>query len=264
MSLIVDCFLNSQVFGADSSQQTVSEFFKDQFTGKLLNGVNCALILGGAKSSGKSHSLFGVIPSAAQAKHCSLIGHDAGILPNIACDLFHKMRSSSNTVSYTVKCSFVVVHLERIIDLLRPKSNETDTIFARYSPEGLHLDGATESQCCEEGDVMDLIRRGKSFQSILSDTVSAENDFFHSCFLLKVEASTGIRATLCLFEMFGFGATQKFNAAGFNGNTTPYQRSSAALYRVVETLRRDGNAEVPYQSSKITSLLRDVLGGNCS
>jgi hypothetical protein len=53
----------------DTSQRTVSDFFQEQFTSKLLNGVNCALILGGAKSSGKSHSLFGEIP----AKHCPVL-----------------------------------------------------------------------------------------------------------------------------------------------------------------------------------------------
>jgi len=255
------CF--DKVFGEDSSQRTVSDFFTEQFTSRLLNGVNCALILAGAKSSGKSHSLFGEIPSASQAKECSLLVKDAGILPNIVYDLYRKMRSSSSAVSYTVKCSFVTVHLERIIDLLRPQPNETETIFARYSSEGLKLDGATESYCSEEEDVMDLIRRGKSFQSILSETVSAENDLFHTCFLLKVEASTGKHATLLLSEMFGFGVTKKSNTASYHA-AIPYQRSSAALNRVVGALTQDGAAEVPYQLSKMTSLLRDVLGGNCS
>ena len=246
------------MFGADTSQRTVSEFFQAQFSRKLLNGVNCALILGGAKSSGKSHSLFGEIP----AKHCPVLSQDAGILPNLIYDLFHKI-SSTDTVSYTIKCSFVAIHLDRIIDLLRHKSNETKTIFARYSPEELRLDGATELQCFEEGDAIELIRRGRSFQSFLSDTVSAENDYFHSCFILTVEASTGKRTTLSLFELFGFGSTQKSNTMGINGNA-PYRRSSTALYRVVDSLSRDAAAEVPYQLSKITSLLRNALGGNCS
>ena len=244
----------------DTSQRTVSEFFQEQFTRKLLNGVNCALILGGAKSSGKSHSLFGEIP----AKHCPVLSQDAGILPNLIYDLFHKIRSSTDTMSYTIKCSFVAIHLDRIIDLLRHKSsNDTETIFARYSPEGLRLDGATELHCFEEGDAIELIRRGRSFQSILSDTVSADNNFFHSCFILTVEASTGKRTTLSLFELFGFGSSQKSNTMGLNGNA-PYRRSSAALYRVVDSLSRDAAAEVPYQLSKITSLLRSALGGNCS
>ena len=254
------CF--DKVFVEDSSQQTVSDFFTEQFTSKLLNGVNCALILAGAKSSGKSYSLFGET-SASQEKECPLPGKDSGILPNIACDLYRKMRSSNSTVSYTVKCSFVLVHLERIIDLLRPQSTETETIFARYSSEGLKIDGATESYCSEEEDVMDLIRRGILFQSILSDTVSAENYLFHTCFLLKVEASTGKRATLLLSEMLGFGATQKPNTVSCNAATS-YQRSSAALNRVVGALTQDVTAEVPYQLSKMTSLLRDALGGNCS
>jgi len=255
------CF--DKVFGEDSSQRTVSDFFAEQFSSRLLNGVNCALILAGAKSSGKSHSLFGEIPSASQAKECPLPVKDAGILPNIVYDLFRKMRSSSSTVSYNVKCSFVTVHLERIIDLLRPQSNETETIFANYSSGGLKLDGASESYCSEEEDVMDMIRRGKSFQSILSETVSAENNFFHTCFLLKVKASTGKRATLFLSEMFGFGATKKSNTVGCIA-ATPHQKSSAALNRVVGALTQDDTTEIPYQLSKMTSLLRDVLGGNCS
>ena len=256
-------FFFDKVFGEDSSQRTVSDFFTEQFTSKLLNGVNCALILAGAKSSGKSHSLFGEIPSASKANECSLLTTDAGILPNIACGLFRKMRASNSTVSYTVKCSFVMLHLERIIDLLRPQPSETETIFASYSSEGLKLDGATESYCSEEEDVMDVIRRGKSFQCILSDAVSAENDLFHTCFLLKVESSAGKCATLLLSEMFGFGATKKSNAAGYLA-AGPHQRSSAALNRVVGALTRGGTAEVPYQLSKMTSLLRDALGGNCS
>ena len=251
----------SQVFGTDSSQRIVSEFFKERFISKLLTGVNCALILCGAKSSGKSHSLIGEIPSASQAKVCSLSTDNAGILPNIIRGLYQKMRSNS-TVSYTIKCSFVVVHLERIIDLLRPQSNEGETIFERYSHEGLHLDGATEYRCFEVEDVMDLIRRGVSFKSILSDTLSAENDFFHTCFLLRVTASTGKCATLFLFEMFGFGSSKKTNGAGLYANTS-YHTSSEALKRVVEGLSRKVS-EVPYHLSKVTSLLRDVLGGNCS
>ena len=249
------CF--DQVFGEDSSQKTVSDFFTERFTSKLLNGVNCALILAGAKSSGKSHSLFGKIPSASKACECSLPAK-AGILPNVVCDLYRKMRSSKKTVSYTVKCSFVMIHLERIIDLLRPQPTETETIFASFSSGGLKLDGATESYCSDEEDVLDTIRSGKSFQSILSDTVSSKNDLFHTCFILKVESSTGKRATLLLSEMFGFGATKKSNAT-----VGPHQRSSAALNRVVGALTRDVT-EVPYQLSKMTSFLRDALGGNCS
>lgn len=255
------CF--DKVFGEDSSQRTVSDFFQEQFTSKLLNGVNCALISAGAKSSGKSYSLFGKIPPASKASECSLPTTDAGILPNVVCDLYHKMRSSNSTVSYTVKCSFVLVHLERIIDLLGPQPTETETIFARYSAGGLILDGATESYCSEEEDVMDVIRRGKSFQSILSDAVSAKNDLFHTCFLLKVESSTGKRATLLLSEIFGFGATKKSNALSYIA-AGPHQRSSVALNRVVGALTRDTTAEVPYKLSKITSLLQDALGGNCS
>ena len=255
------CF--DKVFGEESSQRTVSDFFQEQFTSKLLNGVNCSLISAGAKSSGKSYSLFGEIPPASKASECSLPTTDAGILPNIVCDLYHKMRSSNSTVSYTVKCSFVLVHLERIIDLLGPQPIETETIFARYPAGGLKLDGATESYCSEEEDVMDVIRRGKSFQSILSDAVSAKNDLFHTCFLLKVESSTGKRATLLLSEMFGFGATKKSSAQSYLA-AGPHQRSSAALNRVVGALTRDTTVEVPYKLSKMTSLLQDALGGNCS
>ena len=249
------CF--DQVFGEDSSQRTVSDFFTEQFTSKLMNGVNCALILAGAKSSGKSHSLFGEIPSASKAYE-SLPTAEAGILPNVVCDLYGKMRSSKKTVSYTVKCSFVMVHLERIIDLLGPQPTETETIFASFSSGGLKLNGATECYCTDEEDVMDAIRRGRSFQSILSDAVDAENELFHTCFLLKVESSAGKCATLLLSEMFGFGATKKSTAA-----FGPHQRSSAALNRVVGALSR-GVTEVPYQLSKMTSLLREALGGNCS
>ena len=254
------CF--DKVFGEDSTQQTVSDFFTAQFTSKLLNGVNCALLLAGAKSSGKSHSLFGEIPAVTPAEKCSLTTKDAGILPNIVCDLYHQMRSSSSAVSYSVKCSFVAIHLERIIDLLRPLPNDAETIFARYSSEGLRLDGATESFCSEEEDVFDVIRRGLSFQNILSDIVGSENDLFHTCFLLKVEASTGKRATLILSEILSFGATKSYNAS-FNAAATLHQRSSTALNRVVRSLTQDVPAEVPYQSSKVTSILQDALGGNC-
>eukprot|EP00957_Ditylum_brightwellii_P085780 6524919-Ditylum_brightwellii.AAC.1 len=76
------------------------------------------------------------------------------------------MTGCPSSVKFTVRCSYVAIYLEKIVDLLEPNANKTLSVYEDL--KGVQIDGASEACCFNETDVIALIHRGKACQSVIS------------------------------------------------------------------------------------------------
>lgn len=217
-----------------------------------------------------------------------MMGRDAqspetsGMIPRVIKDTFAQMASSPPTTEYIIRCSFVEIYLEKILDLLHP-TNRSITIAegdaSMLSDEqdgGIRLHGASEACCFAESDCLSLLVRGNASRSVSSTQMNTDSSRSHAIFLMKMEQRdtvTGISkvSTLSMMDMAGseLGKRQMDRDAK---DTAIYReaqminKSLACLNSMVAGVvaaQSGKEVEVPRASSKVTRILRDAFGGNC-
>lgn len=274
-------FCYDKVFGPDVSQTEMYNSFGSQVVHDLMSGINCCVMAYGLASSGRTYTITGALPDfralhAFQRKNSGtktqvlssaaplLQNSHFGIAPRLLGDLFESIRSSPSSCEYVIKCSYVAVYLEKVFDLLQ--SHEKRNINVYEDSRGVHVDGLSEACCFEEGDILGLIQRGQACLCVLSSRMNVEINQSHSILIIsvtKLDRATrhSTTARLQLADLAAFEVPVK--AKGKSPQEVKInQKCFSALGNVVKGLVEKGG-RVPYTDSKLTSILKDALGGNC-
>ena len=268
------CF--DHVFDTESTQEDVYETVGAPIVDHLLSGVNCAVMVYGLAGSGKSHTLSGKLPEMlrnendddseeeSQSSDGTPTEQDAGFSPRLVADLFRGMKDSPNTVEYRITCSYVCIYLEKIFDLLDPRFDKT--LVVRDVTNGIHIEGAVEAFCFVEEDIIHLIRRGAACRKLIGIKLAIDASRSHSILILNLEqrhiqSGRVRRSYLQLVELAGFEVTSKAKGQSLQ-ETKIIHKSFSALGNVVKVLT-EGNTYAPYRESKLTSIVKEALGGNC-
>ncbi|KAL7510685.1 hypothetical protein ACHAXN_007551 [Cyclotella atomus] len=277
----------------DSSQQEVYDHAAAPLAEAVLEGFNCALVAYGQTGSGKTYTLMGSDIKSNTRTTAGVNNNggennntNEGMIPRLIKDIFAQMASSPPTIEYIIRCSFVEIYLEKVLDLLNPVNRsisiEGGKIGMLSSPEdgggeGVRLEGASEACCFTESDCISLLVRGSACRSVSSTKMNTDSSRSHAIFLMKIEQkdnSTGISkwSQLSLIDMAGSELGKKDGLTA--RDSAIYQeakminKSLASLNSVVNAVVANQNREkdeidVPYGSSKLTRILRDAFGGNC-
>lgn len=268
------CF--DHVFDVDSNQEDVYETVGAPIVDQLLGGVNCAVMVYGLTGSGKSHTLAGRLPEMRDESDCESsdeesVGtertptqQDAGFSPRLVADLFRGMKDSPNEVEFRITCSYVCIYLEKIFDLLDPRFDKT--LVIRDTTGGIGIEGAVEAFCFDEEDIIHLIRRGAACRKLIGNKLTMDHNRSHSILILNIEqhhirSGRVRRSYLKLVELAGFEVTTKAKGQSMQ-ETKIIHKSFSALGNVIKSLT-EGNPYAPYRESKLTSILKEALGGNC-
>lgn len=243
----------------------------------LLSGINCAVMVYGLTGSGKSHTLSGKLPdskddestdSSSDDDSATTDGtpteEDAGFAPRIIDDLFRGMRDAYETVEFRITCSFVCIYLEKMFDLLDPRFNKH--LFVRDTVNGIKVEGAVEAHCFDDEDVIHLIRRGTACRKLIGNKLKIDHNRSHTVLILNVEqrhvhSGAVRRSYIQLAELAGFEVSSKAKGQSVQ-ETKITHKSFSALGNVIKSLT-EGSDHAPYRESKLTSVLKDALGGNC-
>ena len=274
-------FCYDKVFGPDVSQTELYNSFGSQIVQDLLSGINGCVMTYGLASSGRTYTITGALPDC-RARHGfqrknsgtktqSLLSADpllensrAGIAPRLLGDLFKSIKATPSSCEYVIKCSYVAVYLEKVFDLLQ--SHEKRNISVYEDSRGIHVDGVCEACCFEEGDILGLIQRGQACLCVLSSRMNVAINQCHSVLMISVTkfdraSRLTTTARLQLADLAAFEVPVK--AKGKSPQEVNInQKCFSALGNVVKGLVEKG-ARVPYTDSKLTSILKDALGGNC-
>mmetsp|Transcript_55572 Transcript_55572/g.66814 ORF Transcript_55572/g.66814 Transcript_55572/m.66814 type:complete len:488 (-) Transcript_55572:2117-3580(-) len=190
----------------------------------------------------------------------------SGMIPRVIRDLFQSMRDAPASVEFTVRCSYIEIYMERLLDLLHPSGR--NLTIRETADDGVFIQNASEACCFDEADVVALLVRGNACRTMASTRMNIDSSRSHAIFMTSVEqrdAMTG-RVTTSRLQLVDLAGSEMDRRTH---ESVLFKKGFSALDAVVTSLTNpnpnDGESvpEVPYRTSKLTRLLKNAFAGNC-
>lgn len=245
-------FTFDQVFGPDSSQESVYNTIGKNAVEWVGQGYNSTIFVYGATSSGKSHTMFGTQT-------------DVGIIPRTCQDLYAYIEQNENVVEASVKCSFIEIYLEQIRDLL--KVERTQLKIRHSDVRGTYIQGVKEVYVYSPEEILALIKEGTDSRTTASTSLNNTSSRSHAVLSLNItqkyaDGSETI-SKLNLIDLAGSENVGKSEVQGIGLlEAQMINKSLSSLGNVISALTDSERFHIPYRDSKLTFLLQDSLGGN--
>ena len=244
-----------RVFKPDASQESVYAATAKEIVDDVLSGYNGTIFAYGQTSSGKTHTMEGVLSSEKLQ----------GIIPRIVQDIFTHIYSMDARIEFQIKISYFEIYLDKIRDLL----DVTKTNLAVHEDKNRvpYVKGATERFVATPDEVFECIEDGKANRHIAVTNMNEHSSRSHSVFLINVkqenqETEKKLSGKLYLVDLAGSEKVSKTGAeGGVLEEAKNINKSLSALGNVIAALA-DAKPYVPYRDSKLTRILQESLGGN--
>lgn len=173
-----------------------------------------------------------------------------------------------------VTCSFLEIYNETISDLLVSEST-TGLPLREDARRGVFVEGLSEAQVFSISDVAQLLHCGVANRRVGETLMNERSSRSHSVFTAAVERRTPginggpdtvLRSRLHLVDLAGSERQKATGAAGERlKEASSINKSLSTLGLVIMSLvdqQQGRQRHIPYRDSKLTTLLRDSLGGN--
>ncbi|KAJ6224496.1 hypothetical protein RDWZM_003041 [Blomia tropicalis] len=239
-------YMFDKVFTPKASQEKVYSDSAKDIVKDVLGGYNGTIFAYGQTSSGKTHTMEGVLNDS----------QFMGIIPRIVNDIFNYIYSMDEAIEFHIKVSYFEIYLDKIRDLLDDKNRCT------------YVKGATERFVTCPDDVMEVIDEGKSNRHIAITNMNEHSSRSHSVFLINVkqenqENQKKLTGKLYLVDLAGSEKVSKTGAEGMVlDEAKNINKSLSALGNVISALADGNKSHIPYRDSKLTRILQESLGGN--
>lgn len=279
------------VWGPDTSQSEVFASVGLPQVNAALSGVNASVIAYGQTGAGKTYTVCGGgTPATAGIVSRAVQQLFAGAVGAPALEAVHG--------SFSVRVSFCEIYGDTIVDLLaeqsyqRPWARSTSTpradgraasavsVVDDPADGSVALLGLTHARVADAAEAMALFAQGEALRVVGSHLRNSRSTRAHGIFTLHLEqtaltaplgetelsSEAVVRSKLHLVDLAG---SERVKETGSEGQVLReagnINRSLSALEHVVRCLGKSGvgASHVPFRSSKLTSVLRDSLGGNC-
>uniref|UniRef100_A0A8D0GMA3 Kinesin-like protein n=1 Tax=Sphenodon punctatus TaxID=8508 RepID=A0A8D0GMA3_SPHPU len=249
-------YVFDRVFQSNTSQEQVYNDCAKKIVKDVLEGYNGTIFAYGQTSSGKTHTMEGIL-------------HDPdgmGIIPRIVQDIFNYIYSMDENLEFHIKVSYFEIYLDKIRDLLDVSkinlSVHEDKNRVPYVKVG------KSRTIAHPEEVMDTIDEGKSNRHVAVTNMNEHSSRSHSIFLINVkqentQTEQKLSGKLYLVDLAGSEKVSKTGAEGaLLDEAKNINKSLSALGNVISALA-ESSTYVPYRDSKMTRILQDSLGGNC-
>merc|ERR1719244_207703 len=222
----------------------------------VLCGHNGTIFAYGQTSSGKTHTMEGVINDPVKQ----------GIIPRIVNDIFNHIYSMEENLEFHIKVSYFEIYLDKIRDLLDP--SKVNLAVHEDKDRVVYVKGATERFVSSPEEVFEVIEEGKSNRHVAVTNMNEHSSRSHSVFLINVkqenlENQKKLCGKLYLVDLAG---SEKVGKTGVEGmgleEAKNINKSLSALGNVIAALADGNKSHIPYRDSKLTRILQESLGGN--
>ncbi|XP_062853539.1 kinesin heavy chain [Trichomycterus rosablanca] len=250
-------FVFDRVFPINTTQEQVYNSCAKEIVKDVLDGYNGTIFAYGQTSSGKTHTMEGML-------------HDPdgmGIIPRIADDIFNYIFAMDENLEFHIKVSYFEIYMDKIRDLL--DVSKTNLSVHEDKNRVPYVKGCTERFVSSPDEMMDVIDEGKSNRHVAVTNMNEYSSRSHSIFLINikkehVETEQKLCGKLYLVDLAG---SEKVSKTGAEGSVLDeaknINKSLSALGNVISALAEGTKTHVPYRDSKMTRILQDSLGGNC-
>uniref|UniRef100_A0A914XJA2 Kinesin-like protein n=1 Tax=Plectus sambesii TaxID=2011161 RepID=A0A914XJA2_9BILA len=256
ISIAGKVYVFDKVFKPNTSQEQVYMDAAYHIVQDVLTGYNGTVFAYGQTSSGKTHTMEGVMGDTDKQ----------GIIPRIISDIFTHIYNMDENLEFHIKVSYFEIYMERIRDLL--DITKTNLSIHEDKNRVPFVKGATERFVSSPEEVMEAIEEGKSNRHIAVTNMNEHSSRSHSVFQIQVkqentETQKKLTGKLYLVDLAG---SEKVSKTGAEGTVLEeaknINKSLSALGNVISALAEGTKSHVPYRDSKLTRILQESLGGN--
>ena len=253
-----ETFAFDAVFGPDSTQQQVFSDAALPLVNDILGGYNGTIFAYGQTSSGKTHTMEGVI---SDPDLC-------GIIPRVIDSLFNAVEAADENIEFQFMVNYVEIYMEKIRDLLDDNRVRVNLSVREDKLKGVYIAGAEDEYVASVEDMLNVMAKGARNRSVAATGMNEGSSRSHSVFTIKVAQrnvadGTKTEGKLVLVDLAGSEMVRKTNASGQQlEEAKTINKSLSAIGQVINALTDDKISHVPYRDSKLTRVLQDSLGGN--
>uniref|UniRef100_A0A0K0DUR5 Kinesin-like protein n=1 Tax=Strongyloides stercoralis TaxID=6248 RepID=A0A0K0DUR5_STRER len=246
-----------RVFDPSCNQQQVYEGSAYHIVQDVLSGYNGTVFAYGQTSSGKTHTMEGIIGD----------NEKQGIIPRIINDIFtHIYNMDEPDLEFVLKVSYFEIYNEKIRDLF--DVSKTNLAIHEDKNRIPYVKGATEQFVSTPEEVLQAIEEGKNNRMVAVTNMNEHSSRSHSVFLITVNqenknTNKKLSGKLYLVDLAGSEKVSKTGAEGMVlEEAKNINKSLSALGNVIAALAEGTKSHVPYRDSKLTRILQESLGGN--
>ncbi|KHJ88955.1 kinesin motor domain protein [Oesophagostomum dentatum] len=168
-------FVYDKVFKPNTTQEQVYMGAAYHIVQDVLSGYNGTVFAYGQTSSGKTHTMEGVIGDPVMQ----------GIIPRIVQDIFNHIYTMDTELEFHIKVSYFEIYNEKIRDLLDPE--KVNLSIHEDKNRVPYVKGATERFVGTPEEVLQTIEDGKSNRMVAVTNMNEHSSRSHSVFLITVK-----------------------------------------------------------------------------
>lgn len=249
-------YVYDKVFKPNATQELVYNTAAKPIVADVLSGYNGTIFAYGQTSSGKTHTMEGVMGDSVLQ----------GIIPRIVQDIFSYIYQMEENLEFHIKVSYFEIYLDKIRDLL--DISKTNLAVHEDKNRVPFVKGATERFVSSPEEVMEVIDEGKANRHVAVTNMNEHSSRSHSVFLINVkqeniDSQKKLCGKLYLVDLAGSEKVSKTGAEGaVLDEAKNINKSLSALGNVISALADGNKSHVPYRDSKLTRILQESLGGN--
>ncbi|KAL4437881.1 hypothetical protein ABPG74_001052 [Tetrahymena malaccensis] len=255
------------VGGEKTSQEDIFQIAAKPLMMAALEGYNACIFAYGQTGAGKTFTMQG------RGLEEDRDSKERGVQPRVFDHLFAltNQQKKEGNVEYLVKCSYLEIYNEQIMDLL---SNTQSNLMVREDlKKGVYIEGLTEEIAKNSEETIQLLLRGMRNRHVGSTNMNFESSRSHSVFSMTIESKKitdgmiNVKASKLHFVDLAGSERQKQTAAAGERlkEASNINKSLTTLGLVINSLVEQAQGKsrhIPYRDSKLTFLLKDSLGGN--
>ncbi|KAK1404992.1 kinesin-like protein KIN-12F [Heracleum sosnowskyi] len=270
-------FKFDSVLNSNSKQEDVFELVGVPLVKNTLAGYNTSILAYGQTGSGKSYTMWG--PPSAMLE-TNIANGQQGVAPRIFQMLFSEIQreqeiSEDKQINYQCRCSFLEIYNEQIGDLLDP--TQRNLKIKDDTKTGFYVENLTEEYVGSYEDVTQILIKGLSSRKVGATSINSKSSRSHVVFTCIVESwcknttakcfSSTKTSRITLVDLAGLERTTLDDAGKQCIKEGKYVKKSISqlghLVNILSESTQSSKTEaIPYESSCLTHILRESLGGN--
>lgn len=252
-----DCAYKLDGILRDASQEMVYDIAGADLVKSTLSGVNGTLMCYGQTGAGKTFTLMG--GSEYRTRGC---------IPRCIKGIFDEAQQQPDK-TFDISVSFLEIYNDRIRDLLHPNSDE-DLMVQEDNKGAVTVRGLEQRVCTKESDALALLFEGNINRQTSEHNLNQNSSRSHVVFTIYVQSRSRVESesasVVSKLHCIDLAGSERLSKTGSDGKTAKeaqyINKSLTFLEQVVMALGNTNRSHIPYRQSKLTSLLKDSLGGN--
>ncbi|KAK3249053.1 Kinesin heavy chain [Cymbomonas tetramitiformis] len=240
-----------------TSQEGVFTQCAQEVCDNVLTGYNGTVFTYGQTGAGKTYTIAGDTNRYEQR----------GIIPRAIHYLFHEIDLREDR-EVQVRCSYLEIYNEIMYDLLVENPGTADNLVVVDEGGTVKVKGIVKAPVANEEETLALFFQGENGRSTAQHALNKSSSRSHCIFTIYLETRAGadekvVSSKLNLVDLAGSERTKKTQVTGQTLKEAMFiNKSLTFLEQTVNALSKK-ESHVPFRQTKLTSVLRDALGGNC-